>query len=161
LEAANTTVARSTWSSFCKGKLPRQLGPHFLAAWQAAERSDFEAVLAVDAAFTTTLEAEECRRSTIAGHLLLKSTRHARYQGWLERYRTACEQGSSPGHFLTAWAGVAIFFQTSLAAAAMEYLRLEWGILTWNLSSARLPPGLDRIAGKMVEKAGVNLRLLD
>ena len=61
-----------------------------------------------------------------AGAVLLKSTKHARYQGVLGRLREAVEQGRCEGHIAIVWAAVGHFFQLSLTNGIAEYLRLEW-----------------------------------
>lgn len=159
--ASDLVSARRLWSDFSKGGLVSVLRPHFLAAWRAVSCGDLQALVEADTAFTAALTECECARSMQAGGLLLQATRHARYQGRLGRYRAACEAGSAPGHFLTVWAGVAGFFQLSLASAAAEYLRLEWEILTWNLPGAPQPTDLPVLAGRMVASLKAELRLLE
>lgn len=160
----NTTragAAHAVWADFGRQHLTRSLRSHFLQAWKAASKGDLQAVIDADKAFTATLAEEESARSSQAGQLLLQATRHARYQGWLGRYRGSCQAGESPGHFLTVWAGVAHFFQLSLASAAAEYLRLEWEILTWNLPGATMPKDLPSLASRMIEASQVELRLVE
>ncbi len=160
VSATRAGTAHAIWADFGRQRLPNCLRAHFLQAWQAAAQGDLQAVMAADLSFTASLSEDEKARSTQAGELLLQATRHARYQGWLGRYRAACQAGESPGHFLTVWAGVAHFFQLSLASAAAEYLRLEWEILTWNLSAAGMPDDLPTLAGRMIETSQIKLRLV-
>lgn len=131
------------WSRFAEGALTRSLAPHFRDAWQAVQAADLQALLAADAAFSKVLDAEAMARSMEAGRLLLKATRQARYQGLLGHYRGACENGATPGHFLTVWAAVAQFFQLGLASAIAEYLRLEWMMGTRHLP---VTPELENLA---------------
>lgn len=110
------------WQDFCRNRLPTDLAAALLQAWRsatdAAELSDFDNHF--------TMQAAESARSLEAGHLLLARTHAARHQGVLGRYRTLCETGASPGHFIAVWAAVARFFQLSLGTYLTEYLRLEW-----------------------------------
>jgi hypothetical protein len=161
LRTARAGTAHALWSDFGHQRLPTSLRAHFLQAWQASAKGDLQAVIAADLAFTASLSEDESNRSTQAGELLLQATRHARYQGWLGRYRVVCQAGESPGHFLTVWAGVAHFFQLSLASAAAEYLRLEWEMLTWNLPGIAMTDDLPALASRMIETSQRELRLVE
>lgn len=129
----STRQLQSDWNRFTEGSLTRSLSPHFSEVWQAVQSSDLAALLAADQAFSKNLDPEEAMRSVEAGRLLLKGTRQARYQGILGHYRTACDNGTAHGHFLTVWAAVAHFFQLSFASAIAEHLRLEWAMATRHL----------------------------
>jgi hypothetical protein len=121
------------WRDFVDGDLTWRLAPRFGSIWQAAGEGAAALALA-DAALDFT--GEEAARSRMAGRLLLERLQGARHLGRLGRYRAAWQQGRAPGHFYAAWAAVAHCFQIGLAAAAAEYLRLEWQI-----AAARLPCG--------------------
>ena len=62
--------------------------------------------------------------------MLLKSTKHARYQGVLGRLREAVEQSRCDGHIAIVWAAVGHLFQLSLTNVIAEYLRLEWDMVS-------------------------------
>jgi hypothetical protein len=130
--AARAALA-AQWRDFSQADLPGRLAPRFGRVWQAAAEG-VEALVAADAALDFT--GEEAARSLEAGRLLLQRLQGARHLGRLGRYRAAWQEGRAPGHFLAAWAAVAGCFQIGLAAAAAEYLRLEW-----QLAAARLPAG--------------------
>lgn len=148
------------WSRFAEGSLTRVLAPHFREAWQAAQALDLPALLAVDAAFSKRLDAEEAERSVEAGRLLLKATRQARYQGMLGHYRTACESGTTPGHFLTVWAAVAQFFQLSLASAIAEHLRLEWMMAARHLPVTPEIENLAPLTARLMQPQAAELRVM-
>ncbi|HYF37567.1 MAG TPA: urease accessory UreF family protein, partial [Prosthecobacter sp.] len=104
----------------------REIGTHLIRAWQAAEAGDAKALQNLDQALAASWPPALSTRSVKAGELLLRSTRGARYQGVLGRFRHTCDEGQTPGHFLTVWAAVGQFFQLSVANVLAEYLRLEW-----------------------------------
>lgn len=148
------------WSRFAEGPLTRALAPHFRKAWQAAQGLDLQGLLAADTAFSKELSTEEAERSVEAGRLLLKATRQARYQGMLGHYRGACENGTTPGHFLTVWAAVAHFFQLSLASAIAEYLRLEWMMATRHLPVTPEIENLAPLTARMMLPQAAELRVM-
>lgn len=131
--SAARAALEARWREFTQVDVSRRLAPRFGFVWQAAAR-DAQALAAADAALD--FEGKEAARSLAAGRLLLERLQGARHLGRLGRYRAAWQAGRAPGHFLAAWAAVADCFQIGLAAAAAEYLRLEW-----QLAVARLPAG--------------------
>jgi hypothetical protein len=130
---AARAVLETQWCEFTRLDVCQRLAPRFGFVWQAAAR-DAQALAAADAALD--FKGEEAARSLAAGRLLLERLRGARHLGLLGHYRAAWQAGRAPGHFFAAWAAVADCFQIGLAAAAAEYLRLEW-----QLAVARLPAG--------------------
>lgn len=118
----------SAWSAYSGGLFSETLGGALKEGWRAVLRGDLQALLKVDARLSSELTPELAVRSMRAGALLLKSTRHARYQGLLGRLRDAVAQGQGEGHFLVVWAAVGHFFQLPLASVIAEYVRLEWDI---------------------------------
>ncbi|MFO1486474.1 MAG: urease accessory UreF family protein [Verrucomicrobiaceae bacterium] len=116
------------WEEFAEGLLCETVGPALQAAWQAAHAGDLTALIAADEALSAQLPPELRQRSSKAGAVLLKSTRHARYQGVLGRLREAVGRGQCAGHLAVIWATVGHFFQLSLANVIAEYLHLEWDI---------------------------------
>jgi len=141
------------WRDFTRGDLPERLAPRFGRVWQAASEGA-QALVAADAALDFT--GGEAARSRAAGRLLLERLQGARHLGRLGRYRAAWQAGRAPGHFWAAWAAVADCFQIGLAAAAAEYLRLEWQLAAARLSSGE-PSAVD-LAGSVacfVQAAGV------
>lgn len=137
------------WREFTRVDLTARLAPRFGTVWQAA-REGAQALVAADAALDFT--GAEAARSRAAGRLLLERLQGARHLGRLGRYRAAWQAGQAPGHFLAAWAAVADCFQVGLAAAAAEYLRLEW-----QLAVARLPAG-DRLSAELAGPVASFLR---
>ncbi len=130
---AARAALEAQWREFTLVDVPGRLAPRFGVVWKAvAEGAD--ALAKADAALDFT--GEQAARSLAAGRLLLERLQGARHLGRLGRYRAAWQAGHAPGHFLAAWAAVADCFQIGLAAAAAEYLRLEW-----QLAVARLPLG--------------------
>ncbi len=121
------TVA-AAWRVFAEGRLRDEVGPALKAAWHAAHAGDVAGLIAADTRLTALLSPAAAVRSVRAGAVLLKSTRHARYQGVLGRLREAVEQGQCSGHIAVVWAAVGHFFQLSLANVIAEYLHLEWDI---------------------------------
>ncbi|WP_395739169.1 urease accessory UreF family protein [Prosthecobacter sp.] len=120
----------SAWNVFAEGVLREAIGPALKAAWRSAHTNDLAGLIEAAARLSSQLPAEACQRSLLAGAVLLKSTRHARYQGVLGRLREAVEQGRCDGHIAIVWAAVGHFFQLSLTNVIAEYLRLEWDIAT-------------------------------
>jgi urease accessory protein UreF len=118
------------WEAFADGAFRQTIGPSLQAAWSAAHVGDLADLIAADHALTQKLDHSATTRSTRAGAILLKTTRHARYQGILGHFRDAIESGRSPGHLTSIWAAVGHLFQLSLANVTAEYLRLEWDIGT-------------------------------
>ena len=151
---------RTDWDRFASGPLDSILAAHFHACWQAVQQHDLSALMAVDEAFSQALSEEECARSVEACRLLLKATNRARYQGLLGRFRTACESGATPGHFLTLWAVVAHFFQLSLTNGIAEYLRLEWGIATRHLHETPPMKDLPQLTARVMQRGLAELRVV-
>lgn len=121
-------VKDGSWEDFAEGLLVETIGPALKTAWQAAQAGDLAGLLAVDERLSARLHPKLAQRSITAGAVLLKSTRHARYQAVLGRLREAVEQGRCEGHIVVVWAAVGHFFQLSLANVIAEYLHLEWDI---------------------------------
>lgn len=114
------------WQRFGDGVFRRDCGPVLAAAWQAAAAGDLERLCELDRQWEAMLSGEPRSASVLAGKVLLRNTRGARYQGVLARYRQVLAEGGSHGHFLIVWAAVGHFFQLSLANVIAECLRLEW-----------------------------------
>jgi len=138
-DAAATLAA---WDDFAGGIMPGTISPALKSAWWAAHAGDLEALIAADEALGGRLPRDLALRSVRAGAVLLKSTRHARYQGVLARLREAVHEGRCAGHIAVVWATVGHFFQLSLANVIAEYLHLEWDIAT------RDEPWLDKPDGR-------------
>lgn len=134
------------WSGFADGLLRQIKGPALKSAWQAAYAGDLAKLIAADEALSAQLNAAQARRSVKAGEILLKSTRHARYQAVLGRLREAVEQGRCSGHFAVVWAAVGHFFQLSLANVVAEYLHLEWDVVSRSVPACDKPHGSHSIA---------------
>jgi hypothetical protein len=134
------------WDDFADGVLRETIGPALKFAWQAAQAGDLAGLIAADERLSAQLPAELARRSIQAGAVLLKSTRHARYQAVLGRLREAVGQGSCTGHIAIVWAAVGHFFQLSLTNVIAEYLHLEWDIATRDLEPRAKPTGNNGIA---------------
>lgn len=140
-------VEHGSWEDFADGLLCEAVGPALKNAWLAAEAGDLAQLVATDAELSSRLSAGQNARSIRAGAVLLKSTRHARYQAVLGRLREAVGQGDCVGHFAVVWAVVAHFFQLSLANVVAEYLHLEWAILARDDGHRERPVGRHSIAG--------------
>lgn len=134
------------WDDFADGVLRETIGPALKFAWQAAQAGDLAGLIAADERLSAQLPAELARRSIQAGAVLLKSTRHARYQAVLGRLREAVGQGGCTGHIAIVWAAVGHFFQLSLTNVIAEYLHLEWDIATRDLEPRAKPTGNNGIA---------------
>jgi len=134
------------WDDFADGVLRETIGPALKFAWQAAQAGDLAGLIAADERLSAQLPAELARRSIQAGAVLLKSTRHARYQAVLGRLREAVGQGRCTGHIAIVWAAVGHFFQLSLTNVIAEYLHLEWDIATRDLEPRAKPTGNNGIA---------------
>ena len=134
-------VGDDAWDDFAGGLLLETIGPALKTAWQAAQAGDLTGLIAVDETLSASLPPELARRSIQAGAVLLKSTRHARYQAVLGRLREAVGQGSCAGHLAVVWATVGHFFQLSLANVIAEYLHLEWDIATRHAKTVAKPAG--------------------
>jgi len=139
-------VEQAVWDDFADGVLRETIGPALKAAWQAAQAGDLAGLIAADERLSAQLPAELARRSIQAGAVLLKSTRHARYQAVLGRLREAVGQGRCTGHIAIVWAAVGHFFQLSLTNVIAEYLHLEWDIATRDLKPREKPTGSNGIA---------------
>lgn len=139
-------VEEAAWDDFADGVLRETIGPALKAAWQAAQAGDLAGLIAADERLSVQLPAELARRSIQAGAVLLKSTRHARYQAVLGRLREAVGQGRCTGHIAIVWAAVGHFFQLSLTNVIAEYLHLEWDIATRDLEPRAKPTGNNGIA---------------
>ncbi|MCF7788488.1 MAG: hypothetical protein K9N47_20370 [Prosthecobacter sp.] len=117
------------WNDFAEGLLREAVGPALKSAWQSARANDLAGLITASSKLSAQLSPEVCQRSLLAGAVLLKSTKHARYQGVLGRLREAVEQGKCDSHIAIVWAAVGHFFQLSLTNVIAEYLRLEWDIV--------------------------------
>lgn len=148
------------WESFAQESLPTKLAPQLMKAWQAAEAMQLESLISADTAFGMSLSDSEKTQSLDAGHLLLKATRGARYQGILKQYRTAIEEGRAPGHFLSVWAAVGHFFQLSLTNLMAEYLRLEWHTATRDLPGSPTLAHLPRLTSRLLQDHSPALRVV-
>ena len=124
----NLMVNGSGWQGFTDGPFRDHIGPALEISWLAAHRGDLQSLIAADTTLTESLDHGDNRRGIHAGGILLKSTRHARYQGVLGHFRDQIASGACEGHLATVWATVGNFFQLSLANVIAEYLRLEWEI---------------------------------
>jgi hypothetical protein len=139
--------------------LLQPLTEHLLQAWRAAEAGDADALQTLDGALSEAMTEEVMKRSQAAGVLLLRSTRGARYQGVLGRYRRACEEGATPGHFLTVWAAVGHFFQLAPANLIAEYLRLELAFGSGLGEAMAESPIIARLTSSLLRQSGADLRL--
>jgi hypothetical protein len=135
------------WDEFAEGVLRETIGPALKSAWQAAQAGDLAGLIAADERLSAQLPPDLARRSIQAGAVLLKSTRHARYQAVLGRLREAVGQGDCAGHIATVWATVGHFFQLSLTNVIAEYLHLEWDIANRDTEHREKPTGRHNIAG--------------
>jgi CRP-like cAMP-binding protein len=86
-------VEEAAWDEFADGVLRETVGPALKSAWQAAQAGDLAGLIAADERLSAQLPPDLARRRTQAGAVLLKSTRHARYQAVLGRLREAVGQG--------------------------------------------------------------------
>jgi hypothetical protein len=118
------------WNDFAEGLLREAIGPALKSAWRSAHANDLAGLITAATQLSSQLSPDLCQRSLQAGAVLLKSTKHARYQGVLGRLREAVEQGSCDGHIGIVWAAVGHFFQLSLTNVIAEYLRLEWDMVS-------------------------------
>ncbi len=154
------------WNEFAEGQLREAIGPALKSAWQSAHANDLAGLIAAAARLTSQLSPDACQRSLQAGAVLLKSTKHARYQGVLGRLREAVEQGKCDGHIAIVWASVGHFFQLSLTNVIAEYLRLEWDMVARD-SHVQVPyAGKFSIAGLTSQvmyevSGGAALRVVD
>lgn len=135
----------AAWDDFAAGVLREVLGPALKSAWHSAQTGDVAGLITADNALSAQLSPAAAKRSLLAGALLLKSTRQARYQGVLGRLREAVGQGRCEGHFAVVWAAVGHFFQLSLTNVIAEYLHLEWDIATRDGNHHAKPVGLHSI----------------
>ena len=145
----SATVAQlrlaSAWDAFAETTLVHVLGPAMTAAWQAVQRGDATALMNLDRGLAAQLPGAMVQPSLEAGSLLLRSTRGARYQGMLGRYRSAQEEGSTPGHFIFVWAAVGHFFQLGRTNVIAEYLRLEWDMAARHVCRDAQPLSLEKL----------------
>lgn len=114
------------WNAAAESVLRQAAGPALKSAWQSARANDLAGLVEASSRLSSRLSPAACQRSLQAGAVLLKSTKHARYQGVLGRLREAVEQGRCDSHIAVVWAAVGHFFQLSLTNVIAEYLRLEW-----------------------------------
>ncbi|MDI1312197.1 urease accessory UreF family protein [Prosthecobacter sp.] len=135
------------WNDFAEGLLREAVGPALKSAWRCAHANDLAGLLAAATTLSSQLPPDACQRSMQAGAVLLKSTKHARYQGVLGRLREAVEQGSCDSHIAIVWAAVGHFFQLSLTNVIAEYIRLEWDIAARDMPAQAPPAGKFSIAG--------------
>jgi hypothetical protein len=140
-------VEDAAWDEFADGVLRETIGPALKSAWQAAQAGDLAGRIAADERLSAQLPPELAQRSIQAGAVLLKSTRHARYQAVLGRLREAVGQGDCAGHIAVIWAAVGHFFQLSLTNVIAEYLHLEWDIANRDTEHREKPTGRHSIAG--------------
>ena len=143
----------SDWNEVAENLLRETVGPALKSAWQSAHANDLAGLIAAAAKLSAQLPPAAKQRSLQAGAVLLKSTKHARYQGVLGRLREAVEQGRCDGHIAIVWAAVGNFFQLSLTNVIAEYLRLEWDMVARD-SHVQVP-----YAGKF-SIAGLTSRIL-
>ena len=119
----------SEWNEVAENLLREAVGPALKSAWQSAHANDLAGLIAAAAKLSAQLPPDAKQRSLQAGAVLLKSTKHARYQGVLGRLREAVEQRRCDGHIAIVWAAVGHLFQLSLTNVIAEYLRLEWDMV--------------------------------
>jgi len=148
------------WEKFAQESLQTLLVPQLMKAWEAAEAMQLEHLISADTNFGAGLSDQENAQSLEAGHLLLKATRGARYQGLLKHYRAAVEEGRAPGHFLSVWAAIGHFFQLSLTNLIAEYLRLEWHTATRDLSGSPPLANLPRLTSRLLQDHSPALRVV-
>jgi urease accessory protein UreF len=135
------------WNDFSEGLLRESIGPALKSAWRGAHANDLAGLIKTAATLSSRLPPDACQRSLQAGAVLLKSTKHARYQALLGRLREAVEQGRCDAHIAIVWAAVGHFFQLSLTNVIAEYIRLEWDIATRDVLAPAPPSGKYSIAG--------------
>lgn len=135
------------WNDFAEGLLRESIGPALKSAWRSAHANDLSGLISAAATLSSGLPPEVSQRSLQAGAVLLKSTKHARYQAVLGRLREAVEQGRCEAHIAVVWAAVGHFFQLSLTNVLAEYIRLEWDIATRDVITPAPPSGKYSIAG--------------
>lgn len=140
-------VGKAAWQDFAEGLLLDTISPALKSAWLAAQKGDLAGLVAADEMLSSQLPADLSARSVRAGALLLKSTRHARYQAVLGRLREAVALGTCAGHLAVIWATVGHFFQLSLANVIAEYLHLERDIALRDAPACEAPAGKHSIAG--------------
>ena len=143
----------SEWNAAAESVLRDASGPALKSAWQSAHANDLAGLIAASSRLSSQLSPAACQRSLQAGAVLLKSTKHARYQGVLGRLREAVEQGRCDSHIAIVWAAVGHFFQLSLTNVIAEYLRLEWDMVAHD-SHLQVP-----YAGKF-SIAGITSRIM-
>ena len=154
------------WNDFAETLLREAVGPALKTAWQCAHANDLSGLISASAKLSSQLLPDACQRSVQAGAVLLKSTKHARYQAVLGRLREAVEQGRCDCHIAVVWAAVGHFFQLSLTNVIAEYVRLEWDIVTRDTPAPVPSAGKYSIAGLtsriMYEASGESaLRVVD
>jgi hypothetical protein len=130
------------WEAFLDGPWKSVVAPGLLAGWRAADAGDLEALLAENARMGSLLPEEARERSLVAGELLLRSTRGAKYQGVLGHLRQRVESDGLEVHLLTVWAAVSVVFQLPVADVVGEYLREEWMTATGRYAHHADPQGL-------------------
>ncbi|WP_395744151.1 urease accessory UreF family protein [Prosthecobacter sp.] len=135
------------WNEFAEGLLRQAIGPALKSAWQSARANDLPGLIAAAARLSAQFSPAIRQRSLQAGAVLLKSTKHARYQGVLGRLREAVGEGKCDGHIAIVWAAVGHFFQLSLTNVIAEYVRLEWDIATRDAPEPAPYAGKFSIAG--------------
>lgn len=150
-DSAPTGKSRSlisvAWDAYAEKTLHEVMAPVLIRAWKAARDGDVDELLRCDVELGKKLPASASTSSVEAGHWLLRTTRGARYQGVLGKYRTAVEERGLETHCAVVWAVTGWFFQLGLANVIAEYLHLEWEIATRHLGDRQGPVGRYSIAG--------------
>lgn len=141
------TLISGAWDVYAESTLRDEMGPILVRAWTAARDGDVETLVQCDVALSKALSEGACASSIEAGHWLLRTTRGARYQGVLGKYRTLVEEQGLETHCAVVWAVTGCFFQLGLASVIAEYLHLEWEIATRHLGDRQGPVGRHSIAG--------------
>lgn len=150
------------WDRFAETVWPEIVGPVLAEAWRAAGEGRVEALIACDEKLNSALVSPAREASVEAGRRLLRTTRGARYQGVLGKYRVRVDEGDLEPHAAVVWAVTGGFFQLGMASVIAEYLHLEWDTATRHLSDRHGPLGKHGIAGltsRMVHETSVGLRI--
>lgn len=150
------------WDVFSDSMLRETVGPILVRAWNAARTGNVDDLLECDVLLQSQLGAEAQTRSAEAGSRLLRTTRGARYQGVLGKYRLAVEEKGLESHCAVVWAVTGWFFQLGLANVIAEYLHLEWETATRHLADRHGPVGRHGIAGltsRLIHESSYGLRV--
>ncbi len=135
------------WDEFAETDWRSAVGPVLAEAWHAAHEGNVDQLVACDAKLGDALAPVSRQASEEAGRRLLRTTRGARYQGVLGKYRVRVEETDSGCHAAVVWAATGCFFQLGLASVIAEYLHLEWDTATRHLTDRHGPLGKHGIAG--------------